>query len=271
MLSDLMIHPTAIIHPSAQIDPSAEIGPYVIIDGPAQIAAGCRVEAHAQIVGRVEISEQCVIGRAAVIGTAPQDLSFKPETESSVIIGPRNVIREHVTIHRGSTPGSATRIGEGNFLMVGVHLAHDVQIGKKNILANGCMLAGHIQMGSNTFIGGGAVFHQFLRIGDSCVIQGNGSFGKDIPHFSAAMRTNRITGLNIVGLRRQGYTAEQRATIKDLFHLLFCSGKNLSQALLVARGREWIEPASRLLDFASAPTKRGICPWRGEVDVEQAH
>ena len=249
-----MIHPTAIIHPSAQIDPTVEIGPYVIIDGPVQIAAGCRIESHAQIVGRVVIGEQCVIGRAAMIGTDPQDLGFNPSTESSVIMGPRNVIREHVTIHRGSAVGSATRLGEGNFLMVGVHLAHDVQMGDKNILANCCMLGGHIHLGSNTFIGGGAVFHQFIRIGDSCVIQGNGSFGKDIPHFSSAMRTNRITGLNIVGLRRQGFTAEQRASIKDLFHLLFCSGKNHTQALAAARERDWPEPASRLLAFASVPS-----------------
>jgi len=263
-----MIHSSAIIHPSADIDPTAEIGPYVIIDGPAKIAAGCRIESHAHIVGHVVMGESCVIGRGAVIGTDPQDLGFKPETPSSVIMGAKNVIREHVTIHRGSKPGSATLLGEGNFLMVGVHLAHDVQIGDKNILANCSMLAGHIQMGSNTFIGGGAVFHQFIRIGDSCVIQGNGSFGKDIPHFSSAMRTNRITGLNVVGLRRQGFSAEQRAAIKELFNILFCSGKNMSQALVAARVRTWIEPASRLLDFASAPTKRGICPWRGEVDVD---
>ncbi|MCX6854779.1 MAG: acyl-ACP--UDP-N-acetylglucosamine O-acyltransferase [Verrucomicrobia bacterium] len=263
-----MIHPTAVVHPTAKIDPSVEIGPYVIIDGPSIIAAGCRVESHAQLIGRVEIGPECVIGRAAVIGTDPQDLGFDPQTDSSVIMGTKNVIREHVTIHRGSKPGSATILGDGNFLMVGVHLAHDVQIGNKNILANCCMLAGHIHLGSNTFIGGGAVFHQFIRIGDSCVIQGNGSFGKDIPHFSSAMRTNRITGLNIVGLRRQGYSAEQRASIKELFHILFCSGKNMTQALASANQRQWIEPASRLLEFASAPTKRGICPWRGEVDTD---
>ena len=262
-----MIHSTAVVHPSAQIDPSVEIGPYVIIDGPAKIAAGCRIESHAQIVGQVEIGPECFIGRAAIIGTEPQDLGFDPQTDSRVIIGTKNVIREHVTIHRGSKPGSATTMGDGNFLMVGVHLAHDVQLGNKNILANCCMLAGHIHVGSNTFIGGGAVFHQFIRIGDSCVIQGNGSFGKDIPHFSSAMRTNRITGLNIVGLRRQGYTTEQRASIKELFHILFCSGKNMTQAIAAANQRQWSEPASRLLEFASAPTKRGICPWRGEVDT----
>jgi UDP-N-acetylglucosamine acyltransferase len=262
------IHPTAIIHSTAELDPSVEVGPYAIVDGPAKIAAGVRIEAQAQVIGHVEIGEGCVIGRAAIIGADPQDIHFKPETESSVILGRDNVLREHVTIHRGSKPGSATRLGDGNFLMVAAHLAHDVQMGNKNILANACLLAGHIQVGSSTFIGGGAVFHQFIRIGDSCVIQGNGSFGKDIPHFCAAMRTNRITGLNIIGLRRQGFTTEQRAAIKDLFKLLFCSGHNLTQALALARLREWQEPAARLLEFVSTPSKRGICPWRGEVSGE---
>lgn len=263
-----MIHPTALIHPEARLQPDVEVGPYVIIDGPADIGAGCKIEAHAQLVGRVEVGEGTVIGRGVVIGTAPQDLGFKAETDSSVILGPRNVIREHVTIHRGSKPGSATRIGAGNFLMVGAHLAHDVVLGNGNILANACLLAGHIQVGNNTFIGGGAVFHQFIRIGDSCVIQGNGSFGKDIPHFCAAQRTNRITGLNVIGLRRQGFTAEQRARIKELFRLLFCSGLNRAQALEAAGAQEWEEPAARLLEFMRAPSKRGVCPWRGDVEVD---
>lgn len=262
------IHPSALIHPSAELDPSVEVGPYAIIEAGAKIAAGVKIEAHAQIVGSVDIGTGCIIGRGAVVGADPQDLHFKPETESSVVLGADNVLREHVTIHRGSKPGSATRMGDGNFLMVGAHLAHDVQLGNKNILANACLLAGHIHVGNNTFIGGGAVFHQFIRIGDSCVIQGNGSFGKDIPHFCAAMRTNRITSLNVIGLRRQGFSAEQRAAIKDLFKLLFCSGKNLSQALEIARRQEWQEPAARLLDFVSAPSKRGICPWRGESGGE---
>lgn len=258
-----MIHPTALIDPAAQIAPSVEIGPYVIIDGPAEIAAGCRIEAHAQIVGRVKMGAGTVIGRAAIVGGDPQDLGFKPETESGVIIGTGNVIREHVTIHRGSKPGSFTRLGDNNFLMAGAHLAHDVILGDKNILANACLLAGHITVGNGTFIGGGAVFHQFIRIGDYCVIQGNGGFGKDIPHFCAGYKINRLMGLNVIGLRRQGFTAEQRAAIKEMFKLLFCSGKNLAQAVAEATEKEWSGPAQRLLDFVATPSKRGICAWRG--------
>jgi len=263
-----MIHPTALIHPSAQLGSDVEVGPYAIIEGPSEIGDGCRIEAHAQLVGRVRLGTGCVVGRAAILGTPPQDLGFDRGTESSVWIGDRNILREHVTIHRGSKPGSATRLGDGNFLMVGAHLAHDVVLGDSNILANACLLAGHVRVGNRSFIGGGAVFHQFLHIGDSCVIQGNGSFGKDIPHFCAAMRTNRITGLNVIGLRRQGFSPTERSSIKEMFRLLFCSGMNLGQAVATARARDWPGPALHLLEFVENPSRRGICPWRGGQSLE---
>lgn len=257
-----MIHPTAIIDACAHIDPAAEIGPYAIIEGPVVLAAGVKVLAHAQLVGKVKVGAGTIIGRGAVIGGEPQDLGFDPKTDSEVVLGSHNTIREHVTIHRGSKPGGVTRIGDRNFLMAGSHLAHDVVLGDHNILANSALLAGHIQVGSRTFIGGGAVFHQFLRIGDFCVIQGNGSFSKDIPHYCAAQRVNRVTGLNVVGLRRNGFTTEDRAAIKELFQALFCSGKNLSVAIAEASAREWPEKARKLLEFVQAPSKKGVCPVR---------
>jgi UDP-N-acetylglucosamine acyltransferase len=263
-----MTHPTALIHPEAQIDPSAEIGPYVIIDGPAVIQERCRIEAHAQILGQVHLAADCVIGRAAIIGGDPQDLGFHPATVSGVEIGARTVVREHVTIHRGSKPDSLTRLGSDNFLMVGCHLGHDVVIGSHNIIANAALLAGHVQVGDRTFIGGGAVFHQFLRIGDSCVIQGNGSFSKDIPHYCCAQRINRITGLNIIGLRRQGFSNADRAELKTLFDRLFRSGLNLSQAIESARALPWSTRAAHLLEFVATPGRKGICALRPGRDEE---
>ena len=257
-----MIHPTAIVHPQATVDPTAEIGPYVIIDGPARIGPGVRLEGHAQLLGEVELGENCVVGHGAVLGGLPPDLGFNPDTPSSVVIGPRTTIREHVTIHRGSKEGSITRVGSDNFLMVGCHLAHDVQLGSHNIIANAALLAGHVEVGSRTFIGGGAVFHQFLRIGDSCVIQGNGSFSKDIPHYCGAQRINRITGLNVIGLRRQGFTNQERAELKTLFDMLFRSGLNLSQAITKARQQSWSPRAARLLEFVEAPSRKGVCSLR---------
>lgn len=263
-----MIHPTAIISPEATLDPSVEVGPYAIIEGSVTIHAGCKIAAHAQIIGDTEVGEGTTIGRGAVIGEVPQDLSFVPTIRSGVRIGKNNVIREHVTIHRGSKEGGLTEVGDGNFLMVGSHLGHDVKMGNRNILANAALVAGHVHIGQGTFMGGGAVFHQFIRIGDFCVVQGNGSFSRDIPHFCAAMRVNSVSGLNVIGLRRQGVSAEDRASIKELFNLIYRSGRNLTQALAAAGERAWPERARHLLAFFQAPSKKGICPLHAVVDED---
>ncbi len=257
-----MVHPTALISAEATIDPTAEIGAYVIIEGAVKIGAHCQIAPHAQIIGDTSIGDDTSIGRGAVIGDYPQDVSFDKLTNSGVRIGKSNVIREQVTIHRGSKEGSYTTLGDGNFLMVGAHLGHDVIIGNKNILANAVLIAGHVSIGHHTFIGGGAVFHQFLRIGDYCVIQGNGSFSKDIPHFCAAQRINRVTGLNVVGLKRQGFTTEERNEMKSLFDLIFRSGRNLSQAIASARLKPWSKQAEHFLQFLEAPSKKGVCQVR---------
>jgi UDP-N-acetylglucosamine acyltransferase len=263
-----MIHPTALVDSLAQIDSSAEIGAYVIIEGQVKIHAGVKVEPHAQIIGDTTIGEGTRIGRAALIGGEPQDLSFDPATESSVVIGKNNVIREFVTIHRGSKSGYVTRVGDNNFIMGNAHFAHDVQVGNRNVVANAALLAGHVQVGSNSFIGGSAVFHQFVRIGDYCIIQGNGSFGKDIPHYCCAQRVNRITGLNVIGLRRAGFGTADRAAMKKAFDLLFRSGLNLSQALEQAALESWPEAGARLIEFVKAPSKKGICPVQRSSSAE---
>lgn len=255
-----MIHPSALISPEAELHPSVEVGPYAIIEGPVKIGAGSKVMAHAQILGDTQLGENCFIGRGAVIGENPQDLGFDPATPSGVRIGNNNTFREHVTIHRGSKTHTHTVLGNSNFLMVGAHLAHDVILGNHNILANAVLIAGHVHVGNCTFMGGGAVFHQFLRIGDYCVIQGNGSFSKDIPHFCAAQRINRVTGLNVIGLRRQGFDAAQRQQIKDAFNFIYRTGKNLTQAIAAARAQTWSAPAEKFLQFFEKPSKKGVCP-----------
>ena len=258
-----MIHSTALIDSQAQIDPTAEIGAYVIIEGPVKIGPGVKILPHAQILGDTTIGAGSSIGRAAIIGGDPQDLSFDPSTTSGVIIGENNVIREQVTLHRGSKNGGYTRLGDGNFIMANVHFAHDVQVGNQCVFANAALLAGHVHVGNNSFIGGGAVFHQFVRIGDYCIIQGNGGLGKDLPHFCCAQRINRMTGLNVIGLRRAGFSREDRAAIKAAFDLLFRSGRNLSQALATVANKAWPEPCQRMIDFVKAPSRKGICPVRG--------
>jgi UDP-N-acetylglucosamine acyltransferase len=267
-----MIHPTAIIDSRAEIDPTASIGPYAIIEGPVKLRANVKVEAHAQVLGDATIGAGTVIGRAAIIGADPQDLSFKPETESFTVIGENNVIREQVTIHRGSKTGSATRVGEGNFIMATAHFAHDVQIGNKNVIANAALLAGHVHVGNNVFIGGGSVFHQFIRIGDFCMFQGNSSFSKDLPPYCIGNLLNRVAGINVIGLRRAGFTAADRAEVKRVVDLLFRSGLNRSQALEAIAQEAWGTPAQRFIDFIQAPSKKGIARMHlkmGEPDDEE--
>ncbi len=263
-----MLHPTALISAEATIDPTASIGAYAVIEGAVKIGAGCVIAPHAQIIGDTWIGEGTSIGRGAVIGDKPQDLGFHDGIQSGVRIGKNNTIREHATIHRGSKDGGLTEVGEGNFIMVGAHLGHDVKLGNHCILANAVLIAGHISIGNNTFLGGGAVFHQFLRIGDYCVVQGNGSFSKDIPHFCAAQRINRVTGLNVIGLRRQGFSTEDRNTMKELFDLIYRSGRNLSQAIAAARERAWPAHAEKFLQFLEAPSKKGVCQLRADKEDE---
>lgn len=263
-----MPHPTTLISTEAEIDPTAEIGAYVVIEGPVKIAARCKVLPHAQILGDTVIGEGTSVGRGAIIGENPQDLGFDAATPSGVRIGRDNVIREYATIHRGSKPGSMTVIGDGNFIMGGVHFGHDVQVGDGSVFANDALLAGHVHVGNHAFIGGGAVFHQFLRIGDGCVVQGNGSFSKDIPHYCTAQRINRVTGLNVIGLRRRGLSTEDRAALKELFDLIFRSGRNLSQAIAAARGRTWPEHGENFLKFLEAPSKKGVCQLQTGSDDE---
>ena len=205
------------------------------------------------------MGQENTVGHGAILGGDPQDFSFNPITESHIQIGDRNRIREHCTIHRGTQAGTATVIGDDCFVMVGCHLAHNVRLGNRVVMANNVLLAGHVTVDDGAFLGGGCVFHQHIRIGRLAIAQGGGAFGKDIPPFTLAARVNGIGGLNVVGLRRAGYTAEQRAEIKRAFALLYLSGLNTSQALAAAESQTWGAEASEFFSFVSAAKKRGIC------------
>jgi UDP-N-acetylglucosamine acyltransferase len=256
------IHPTVMVDPAARLGDDVEIGPFSYIGAEVEIGARTVIHSHAVIEGAVNLGADNEIGHGAIIGGRPQDLGFEPGTRSSVEIGNGNIIREHVTIHRGTTAGSATRIGHHNFLMAGAHLGHNCILGDKVIIANNCLLGGYVTVEDGAFLGGGCVFHQFMRIGRLAITQGTSGFGKDIPPFVAAAGINRVIGLNVVGLRRAGLAAEERAEIKAAFHLLYESGLNVSQALAQAGERKWREPAQAFFDFVAGAKRRGICGLR---------
>jgi UDP-N-acetylglucosamine acyltransferase len=258
-----MIHLTAIIGSGAKIAANVEIGPHSVISGAATIADDCVIGANVVIEGEVSIGPGNRIGHGAMIGGEPQDVSFSPTTRSRVEIGERNIIREQCTIHRGTTGDSGTKIGDENFLMVNAHVGHNCVIGHKVIIANNVLLGGYVMVDDQAFLGGGCVFHQNIRVGRLVIAQGGSAFSKDIPPFVIAAERNYVFGLNTIGLRRAGFSREQRDEIKRAFKLIYLSGVNTRQALEKSRESEWTEVGREFLRFVSdAMTKRGICPLK---------
>jgi UDP-N-acetylglucosamine acyltransferase len=264
-----MIHPTAIIGSGAKIAANVEIGPHTVIGGAATIADDCVIGANVVIEGEVSLGRGNRIGHGAVIGGEPQDIRFSPTTRSRVEIGERNLIREQCTIHRGTTGDSATKIGDDNFLMVNAHVGHNCVIGNKVIIANNVLLGGHVTVDDQAFLGGSSLFHQNMRVGRLIIAQGDSAFSKDIPPFVIAAEHNYVFGLNTIGLRRAGFSREQRDEIKRAFKLIYLSGLNARQALEKSRESEWTEPAHEFFRFVSdAMTKRGICPLKRGANQE---
>jgi UDP-N-acetylglucosamine acyltransferase len=266
-MTNAKVHPTAIVDPNAKIGADVEIGPFSIIGPHVTIGKKTIVQSHVVIEGHVEIGCGNFIGYGAIIGTPPQDVSFSPERKTKVEIGDDNIIREYCTIHRGSPDGSATKIGDKNFLMSGAHIGHNCLIANNVAIANNCLLAGHVRVDDGAFLGGGSTFHQFMHIGRLVMVQGSSAFGKDLPPFVIAAERNYVFGLNIVGLRRAGFSAKNRDEIKQAFNLVYLSGLNTSQALDKAATMTFGAPAREFLDFVATSKKRGICPLkRGTVD-----
>ncbi len=257
----MKIHPTAIVSPKAKIADDVEIGPFVCIEGPAVIGKGCIIQANAILSGHVQLGKNNTIGYGAIIGAVPQDSSFHSRIKSKVIIGDDNKIREYVTIHRGSTEGTATVVGNNNFIMTGVHLGHNVKVADHVIMANNVLLAGHVEVQDRVFIGGGAASHQYVRLGKNAMCQGVNGLTKDVPPFTMVAH-DLIIGLNVVGLRRAGYTPEERQEIKIAFKLLYRSGLNTTQALARARELEWNKEGREFFEFVAQAKKRGICDIR---------
>ena len=263
------IHPTALVDPGARIGAGVEIGPFSTIGPEVVIGDNTIVQSHVVIEGDVAIGTGNFIGHGAVIGAPPQDLSFSPERKTRVEIGNENVIREYCTIHRGSADGSATKIGDKNFLMAGAHLGHNCAIGNNVIIANNCLLGGYVRVDNGAFLGGGGVFHQHMRIGRLALTQGASGFGKDIPPFVIAAEINYVFGVNVIGLRRAGFSGQDRDEIKAAFKLLYTSGLNISQAVEKAAATEFGAPAREFFAFVAGAGKRGICPLkRGSAPEE---
>ncbi len=254
-----MIHPTAIIEPGAQLGADVQIGPGAYVAATARLGDGCILAPHAAVLDHTTLGARCKVHSHAVIGDLPQDLSFKNEP-SYVVTGDDCTFREGVTIHRGTKPGTTTRIGSHVFMMANTHAAHNCEVGDRVIMANGALLGGYVTVGERAFIGGGTGVHQFCHIGRLAMVAACCFISKDLPPFciTASCENSLVAGLNIVGLRRAGFTAEQRAQIKQAFNTVYRSGLNATQAkerLLAGTGNPFAAEFAEFLDHA----KRGIC------------
>lgn len=226
-----LIHPTAIVDPKAELDSSVKVGPYTIIGPNVQIGAGTEIGPHAVIEGHTTIGENNKIFQFASLGAQPQDKKYRDEP-TRLIIGNGNTIREFTTFNTGTVTGiGETRIGDDNWMMAYVHLAHDCVVGSHTIFANNASLAGHVTIGDYVVLGGYTLVFQFCQIADYAMTAFAAGVHKDVPpYFMASGYRAEPAGLNSEGMRRNGFTPEQIAKVKEVYKLIYRSGMGLEEA-----------------------------------------
>jgi len=255
-----MIHPTAVIDLKAEIGEEVEIGPYTVIEKGVFIDQGTRIGPHVVIREGTQIGKSCQIFQFASIGEAPQAVAYKGE-KTILLVGDRNIVREAVTLHRGTVRGGGkTVIGNDNFFMAYSHVAHDCQIGNQVFLYNGAALAGHIIIEDHAIIGALSGVHQFCRIGTHAMISGITGVVQDVPPYmlAAGNRAN-LYGLNTVGLKRHHFSEETIKALKKAYRTIFRSGLALENAIKEV-GEDEISQTpevQHLLDFIRH-SQRGI-------------
>ena len=253
-----MISPLASIHPDAKIGEGVEIGPFVTIDRDVEIGDGCIIDASATICQYTKLGKNCHVFPSAVIGAVPQDLKFHGEV-TWTLIGDNNVLREFVTVHRGTFSKGQTVIGNNNLIMAYCHVAHDCVLHNHIIMSNTTQLAGEVEVDDFAILGGGTLVHQFSHIGSHVMVQGGSRINKDVPPYVIAAREPiAYCGVNSVGLNRRGFTPEQIHTIQEVYRMIFQGGMNTTQAVAKIEA-EMPESAERdtIINFVKAST-RGI-------------
>lgn len=253
------IHDTAIVSPSATIGDGCHIGPFCTVGDDVTLGSDVRLESHVVIDGRTTIGDGNRIYPFVSIGLAPQDLKYSDEPTATEI-GKRNQIREFVTIHRGTEGGGGiTRIGDENLLMAQAHVAHDCQIGNNVIMANAATLAGHVEIADRANVGAYSGVHQFCRVGVEAFIGGYSVVVKDAPPFAIIQGNHaKCYGLNRVGMKRRGYSAETIQKLNHAFHLLLSAKLNTTQAVERMKAEISDCPEADLLINFIEDSKRGV-------------
>lgn len=253
------IHPTAVVDPAAKLADDAVVGAYAIVGPDVELGPRVELRPHAYVCGRTRIGEGSRIFSFAVVGEEPQDKDFSGDA-TALVIGRENVIREHATLHVGTVKGGGcTRLGDDNLIMNGVHIGHDTQIGSHCIIGSHCAIAGHVEVGDHAVIGGLSGVHQFARIGESAMVAGLSGVTKDAPPFSIVAGERATTrGVNVIGLRRRGFSQQVRSQIKRAFHVLFSSKLRFEVALAQVRDEGLdCDEVQRLMAFVES-SQRGV-------------
>jgi UDP-N-acetylglucosamine acyltransferase len=252
------VAPSARVHPDAIVGPKVKIGEFAIVEEDVVIGAHCRLEPYVYVKRWTTLGERNEISAGTVLGTDPLDKHFTGE-RSYLRIGHGNIIREHYTISRGTQPESVTEIGDGNYIMTSGHIAHNCKIGNNTVIASCALVAGHVEVEDQAFISGGVVIHQYSKIGRLAMIGGNSRVNLDVPPFFLYTDFNvRPNGLNLVGLKRAGFSAEDIAALKTAYKILYRSGLKLQDALALIALQLNTEHTRHLVKFIQS-SERGIC------------
>jgi UDP-N-acetylglucosamine acyltransferase len=240
------IHPLAVVSPQAQISSGVRIGPFAIVEDDVVIGEGCQLNGHAVIKNGTELGPNNTIGEGTVIGGLPQHVHC-PQQTGRVVIGSGNTFRECCTVHRALKPEVATTMGDCNYLMAGAHVAHDCRVGDHVIMVNNCLLGGHVTVDDRAFLSGGVAIHQFCRVGRMAMVGGHARVVRDVPPYVTIDGiSGDVVGLNLVGLKRNGFNQSQINELKEAYRLIYRSGLPW-QEMIERLNREFANTAAALM------------------------
>ena len=255
------IHPSAVIEPGARLADSVKVGPFCHVGPAVELEDGVELVSHVAVAGNTVIGEGTRIFPFASIGHQPQDLKYRGEA-SRLVIGRRNVIREHVTINPGTEGGGmVTSIGDGGLFMVGVHVAHDCRIGDNVVMANNATLAGHVVIGDCAVFGGLSAVHQFVRIGQHAMVGGVTGVERDVIPFGSVVGDRaRLSGLNIIGMQRRGFSRDEIQALRSAYQILFQSeaGTFAERLAEITSRFGSVQTVREVIDFIKVDSPRGL-------------
>ena len=252
------IHPMAYVDPAARLGEDVEIGPFCNIQGDVAIGDRTRLISNVNVMDGATIGADCTLFPGSVVGAIPQDLKFKGE-KTTAVVGDRCILRECVTVNRGTASKGTTVVGNDCLIMAYCHVAHDCRVHDQVIMSNATQLAGEVEVDECAVIGGGSLIHQFCHIGAYVMIQGGCRFSKDIPPYIIAGRDPiAYCGINIVGLRRRGFTNEQIEIIHNAYRIIYNSGKNVTEAIAQIKAEMPMTPEIEYIISFVENSQRGI-------------